>query len=102
MDIDVLLILAWVLALFSFFSAEVIISAISGELFPTSCRSTASMLRSIAGRHRCGTGGLLTESLLYAQLGSHTAALSLVVPVSLIGLPVIAFFLRETANEVLD
>jgi len=67
---------AWIAALFSFFAAEVLINAISGELFPTSCRSTAATLRILCSV-LAGALGLLVEGYLYTALGSHQAALTL-------------------------
>ena len=93
--------IAWVLALFTYFAGEVVIGAFSGELFPTSCRSTAAMLRMISGV--CAAAlGLIAEGLLYNVLGSHAAALSLLCLVSLLALPAIKWLLRETAHAPLQ
>lgn len=93
--------LAWIVALFSFFAAEVLINAISGELFPTSCRSTAATLRILCSV-LAGALGLVVEGYLYTLLGSHEAALSLMTLSSLLALPLIALRLRETANSTLE
>ena len=90
----------WIAALFTFFVVEVIVNAISGELFPTSCRSTAASLRSILSI-LAGALGLATESALYTVLGSHAAALSLMAAITLLALPAVAWWLRETANRPL-
>lgn len=95
-----LLPLAWIGALFGFFVVEVMINAISGELFPTSCRSTAASMRTIFSV-LAGAVGLAVEGSLYSALGSHAAALSTMALTSLLGLPVIALWLRETANTEL-
>lgn len=92
---------AWVLALFTYFAGEVVVGACSGELFPTSCRSTAAMLRMVVGVTAAALG-LVTEGALYRALGSHEAALSLLCLVSLLVLPAVRWLLRETANRALD
>lgn len=97
----VLLPLAWIAALFSFFVVEVMVNAVSGELFPTSCRSTAAGLRNVFSVIAAALG-LALEGVLYSQLGSHAAALSVMALSSLLGLPAVALWLRETANTRLD
>jgi hypothetical protein len=81
--------------------AEVVVNAVSGELFPTSCRSTAATLRTITGV-LAGAVGLVCEGLLYNVLGTHMAALSVLTLSSLIALPVIWMGLRETSNTDLN
>jgi putative MFS transporter len=93
--------LAWIAALFSFFVVDVMVNAVSGELFPTSCRSTAATLRTIISL-LAGAVGLVLEGSLYTLLGSHGAALSLMTLSSLLGLPAVALWLRETANTTLN
>jgi putative MFS transporter len=88
--------LAWVAALFSFFGVEVLINAISGELFPTRCRSTASTLRTVSAM-LAAVIGLATEGLLFSALGGHPAALSALSLSSLLAIPVVVAMLRETA-----
>jgi putative MFS transporter len=96
-----LLPLVWIAALFTYFVVDVIIYALCGESFPTSCRSTASTLR-ILFSVVAAAAGLMVESSLYTLLGSHGAALSLMTLSSLVGLPVIAIWLQETANTPLN
>ncbi|MDX1735570.1 MAG: MFS transporter [Halioglobus sp.] len=93
--------LAWICALFGFFVVEVIVVAVSGELFPTTCRSTASTLRAICAVV-AAAAGLFVEGILYSLLGSHAAALSLMALSALLALPVVAALLRETAGRALD
>ncbi len=92
--------LAWIAALFSFFAVEVILNTVSGELFPTSCRSTAATLKVLCAV-LAGAAGLLAEGYLYTWLGSHAAALSVMALSSLLALPLIALRLRETAKSEL-
>ena len=68
-----LLPVAWIATLFSFFAADVMVNAISGELFSTNCRSTASTLRSICAMF-AAVAGLVVEGSLFNLLGSHAAA----------------------------
>ncbi|MCX2982612.1 MFS transporter [Halieaceae bacterium IMCC14734] len=89
--------LAWIAALFSFFVVDVMVNAIAGELFPTHCRSTAATLRAIISLV-AAAAGLAIEGSLYTALGSHGAALSLMTLSSLLALPAVLFWLRETAN----
>jgi putative MFS transporter len=98
---SLLLPLAWIAALFSFFVVDVVITAVTGELFPTSCRSTAASLRVIFAVV-AGAIGLAAEGVLYTYFGSHAAALSLLTLSSLLGLPAVALWLRETANTELN
>ncbi|MCB1844764.1 MAG: MFS transporter, partial [Halioglobus sp.] len=93
--------LAWIAALFSFFAVEVMLNTVSGELFPTACRSTASTLRVLCSV-LCGAVGLVVEGYLYSWLGSHGAALSLMALISLLALPLVAWRLRETAYSELS
>jgi len=91
----------WIATLFGYFMVEVVVNAISGELFPTSCRSTAASLRTISGV-LAGAAGLAVEGMLYNWLGSHSMALSVITLTSLLALPVILLGLRETSNTQLD
>jgi len=95
-----LLPLAWSAALFSFFAADVMVNAIGGELFPTSCRSTASTLRAICSVF-AAVAGLAIEGSLFNALGSHAAALSLLSLSALLAIPVVILMLRETSNTEL-
>lgn len=91
---------AWLLTLFSFLVVDLVTYALSGELFPTSCRSTSTTLRimfTVIG----AAVGLACQGLLYTLAGSHAAALSLMCFSSLLALPVVVFMLRETANTTL-
>ena len=92
---------AWIAMLFSFFAADVLISAMSGELFTTQCRSTASTLRAICAMF-AAVAGLAIEGTLFDVLGSHSAALSVLSLSSLFAVPVIVLVLRETSDTVLD
>jgi len=92
-----LLPLAWIAALFSFFAVDVMVNATSGELFPTRCRSTASSLRSVCAMF-AAVAGLVIEGSLFSALGSHAAALSLLCLSSLLAIPVVILMLRETAD----
>jgi putative MFS transporter len=96
-----LLPLAWTAALFSYFAIDVLVNAISGELFPTRCRSTASSLRAVSAMF-AAVAGLAIEGTLFNALGSHAAALSLLCLSSLLAIPVVLVMLRETAHAELS
>lgn len=97
----VLLPLAWMIAIFCYFAVEVVVNAISGELFPTSCRSTAASLRTIAGVI-AAAAGLVSEGVLFNLFGNHASALSVLALSTLLALPFALFLLRETANTRLE
>ena len=96
-----LLPLAWIATLFSFFAADVMVSAMSGELFSTRCRSTASTLRSICAMF-AAVAGLAVEGSLFNLMGSHAAALSVLSLTTLLTVPVVIFMLRETSDTELS
>lgn len=96
-----LLPLAWIISLFSFFAVEVMVNAIGGELFPTSCRSTASTLRAICTTF-AAVAGLAIEGTLFNILGSHAAALSILCLSTLLAVPVVILMLRETSHTELS
>jgi MFS family permease len=96
-----LLPVAWITALFTYFAVEVMVNAMSGELFPTRCRSTASTLRSICAMF-AAVAGLAAEGILFNVLGSHAAALSLICLSSLLAIPVVILMLRETSATELS
>jgi MFS family permease len=93
--------LAWVATLFSFFAVDVIVNALSGELFPTTCRSTATTIRTICAMF-AAVAGLSVEGSLFSALGSHASALSYLCLSSLLAIPVVILMLRETARTELD
>jgi putative MFS transporter len=95
-----LLPVAWIAALFSFFAVDVMVNAISGELFPTRCRSTASTVRMICAMF-AAVAGLAIEGSLFNLFGSHGAALSLLSLSALLAIPVVVLMLRETSNTQL-
>jgi putative MFS transporter len=96
-----LLPVTWVAALFSYFAVDVMVNAISGELFPTASRSTASTLRSLCST-LAAVAGLAVEGILYAKLGSHSAAISVMCLSSLLTIPVVVLMLRETSATQLS
>ena len=95
-----LLPVAWIATLFSFFAADVMVNAMSGELFSTNCRSTASTLRSICAMF-AAVAGLAVEGSLFNLLGSHAAALSVLSLSALLTVPVVIMMLPETSNTEL-
>jgi MFS family permease len=79
----------------------VLFAALGSELFPTSYRSTASGVRSIIATIGAATG-LWLEGVLFSHLGSHAAAITVMLVVVPIAPLVIALSLPETANRELE
>jgi len=92
----------WLIQVFGIQGSTVLLRALGAELFPTSYRSTASSARMLASTLG-GSLGLSLESPLYAALGSHTAAISALLPgLALAALLVIAFLPEPAARELED
>jgi formate/nitrite transporter FocA (FNT family) len=79
----------------------VLVAALGGELFPTSYRSTASGVRAVVATLGAALG-LWTEGRLYGLVGSHAAAITLMLAVTPIAPLVVACFLPETAARELE
>ena len=93
--------LLWITALFSFFAVDVLVNAVSGELFPTHCRSTASTLRTLCAMF-AAVAGLTIEGSLFNILGSHSAALTAMSLSTVLAIPLVILMLRETAATELN
>ena len=94
------LVLTWTTALFSILAANVLMTALGAELFPTSHRSLAASIRMMAALFG-GLLGLLVERELFMLYGNHgpaIATLALVAPLCLV--PV--WFLPESAQKTLE
>jgi putative MFS transporter len=92
--------LFWILAIFSYFVVQAIISALGAELFPTSYRSMASGVRVMFGLFFGGLG-LIAEGVLYKEFGNHADAVVTLLyfaPLALIPLA----FLPEPASKTLE
>jgi MFS family permease len=92
---------AWVLMMLGWAGCEVLFSAVSAELFPTSYRSTASGLRAIAIALGAALG-LWVQSQLYGPAGSHAAAITWMLAVLVIPIGVVLAALPETAARELE
>lgn len=95
-----LLIPFWITGIFAFLMCNVLIDALSAELFPTSHRSIASAVRYFFWI-MAGSLALYLEGPLYDIVGSHGAAVALLIlpaPLALIPL----WFLPEPALKSLD
>jgi MFS family permease len=95
-----LLIPFWIAGIFAFLMCNVLFDALSAELFPTSHRSIASAVRYFFWI-MAGSLALYLEGPLYDIVGSHGAAVALLIlpaPLSLIPL----WFLPEPAKKSLD
>jgi MFS family permease len=94
------LILFWTIGLFSVLAADVLITALGAELFPTSHRSLAASIRMMASLFG-GLIGLIVERELFTVLGSHgpaVATLAALAPLCLIAI----WFLPEPAQKKLE
>lgn len=96
-----LLVIVWMVTLFAFFAAAVSFMALTGEIFPTSFRSTASAMRGILGAIG-GGAGLAAESGLYALTGSHETAVMILLCAVPVGMVALMALLPETAGRELD
>ena len=90
----------WIVMIFASQGAQVLFKALGSELFPTSYRSTASVVRATFGT-LVGAFALWLESQLYATAGSHAAVISWLVPMLVVSIGV-AFALPETATRELE
>lgn len=100
-DNTTIMIFGWIIGLFGFFAAEVVLSAYGAELFPTAHRSGGSGLRTtmqIIG----GAVGLLAKDWLYILLGSHGLAIVLLLPAVVVSIVIVYAFLPETAGRRLE
>lgn len=91
----------WVAAMFAYLAGEVTLSGIGTELFPTSCRATASAARVVIAIV-AGLAGLAAESALYRLLGSHMLALVSLVAVAPLGVFALWHAVPETAGRELE
>lgn len=92
---------AWALMVLTVTMVLVLFSALGGELFPTSYRSTASGVRAIVATLGASSG-LLVKDLLYGWTGTHAAAITWMLLAAPLAPVVIAFFLPETARHELE
>jgi len=90
----------WIAMIFSSQGGAVLFKALGSELFPTSYRSTASVVRATVGTV-FGSLGLWLESQLYFLAGSHAAVITWMLPVLALTL-LLAWRLPETATRELE
>jgi putative MFS transporter len=91
----------WIAMVFAGMGANVTLAAVTSEMFPTSYRSTASGAR-VALTTLGATLGLALESALYAVVGSHWTAITILLSLFLVAPIVVAAFFPETAGRPLD
>ncbi|MCE9648928.1 MAG: MFS transporter [Parvibaculum sp.] len=96
-----LLIASWIGALFAYFASDVTLSALGSELFPTSYRSTSAAARSVINV-TAAVAGLAVESAIYPLVGSHAAAIVLLLCAAPFAILPVLLFLPETAMRSLD
>ena len=90
----------WIGVIFASQGAGMLFKALASELFPTSYRSTASVVRATVGT-AAGSLGLWLESQLYVQAGSHAAAITWMLPVLIMPI-LLSLRLPETATRELE
>jgi putative MFS transporter len=95
------LVVGWILSVFTYFAVDALFAALGSELFPTSYRSTASGVRGIVGAVGSALG-LLSEGTLFAWLGSHSAAITAMSSVLLLSPIVVMTLMPETATRELE
>ncbi len=95
-----ILIPLWIAGIFAFLMCDVLIGGMTAELFPTSHRSLASAVRYFFWI-MTGAVALFLEGPLYDRVGSHGAAIAiLILPGPLALIPI--WFLPEPARQPLD
>jgi len=91
----------WIFQLFFDVASSTIAVAYSAELFPTSYRSTAGSVLSVAGTTG-GALGFFLEGLLYRSTGSHWLAVRYLAVFWLMAPIIMIFFFPETAGLELE
>ena len=94
------LVLTWTTGLFAILAANVLMTALGAELFPTSHRSLAASIRMMAALFG-GLLGLLVERELFLAFGQHgpaIATLALLAPLCIVP----TWFLPEPAQKKLE
>ncbi|NWH08569.1 MAG: MFS transporter [Alphaproteobacteria bacterium] len=97
-----LAIAGFIIGIFFYFAADVILAAFGAELFPTSYRSTASAVRLLLWII-AGAIGLALQGQIFNALGSHAAAntaLLAVGPLSILFVPFLPEPSRKTLEEI--
>ena len=91
----------WIGGVFMSIAADVTLSALSSELFPTSHRATAAAARNVVNI-LAGFAGLAAESALYGASGSHAAAIVGLLSLAPLGVVPLLLFIPETAARPLE
>lgn len=91
----------WIAMVFALMGSDTVSAAFGAELFPTSHRSTAAGLRAVVGTLGAALG-LALESALYAALGSHWSAVTVLLGLTLLVPLVVALGFPETAGRSLE
>lgn len=95
------LVVCWMLTLFAFFAASTSVAALTGEIFPTSYRATASAMRGLIGALGAGIG-LALQSEIYEITGDHATAIVWLLALVPVGLAATLLLLPETAGRELE
>lgn len=96
-----LLVPTWIAMVFVLIGNDAVFAAYAAELFPTSQRSTASGARAVVATLGASLG-LALESLLYELLGSHWAAVTVLLCGTLAVPLIVAVAFPETSGRSLE
>ena len=91
----------WIAGIFCSFAANVTLSAIGSELFPTSHRSTAAAARA-AINVLASLAGLAVEGSLYNAFASHVYAILALLAFAPFAIIPMLLFIPETAQRTLE
>lgn len=92
----------FIIGIFFFFAADVILAALGAELFPTSYRSTASAVRLLLWII-AGAIGLALQGTIYNAVESHAVANTILLavgPLSILFVPFLPEPSRKTLEEI--
>jgi len=91
---------AWIAAMFGYFTADALLAGLANELVPTAYRATVSGLRYTV-QILIGAISLALEGVFYNLLGSHAAAVLAALSVVVV-VPFAIFFLPEPSGKTLE
>jgi MFS family permease len=91
----------WILQLFFDVASTTILTAYGAELFPTSYRTTAGSVLSVAGTTG-GALGFFLEGRLYRLTGSHWLSIRYLLAFAMIAPVIMYLFFPETAGRELE
>ena len=91
----------WVVMIFALIGHDTLLAAFGAEMFPTSYRSTAAGARAVVATVGAVLG-LALESVLYAIVGSHWTAVTILLAVAIVAPVVVGLTFPETSRRQLE